>query len=61
MLEDPIVEEVRKIREELARKFDFDISAIVADARKRQDESGRKVISLAAASRPDRTSTPERE
>jgi hypothetical protein len=36
MHHDPIVEEVRAIREQLAARFDFDIRAIVADAQKRQ-------------------------
>ena len=30
MVDDPIVVEVRRIREELARKYDFDVAAIFA-------------------------------
>ena len=41
MWKDEIVEEVRRIREENAAKFDHDIDAIVADARRLQRESGR--------------------
>lgn len=41
---DEIVEEVRKIRNEHAAKFDYDISAICADIRRKQKESGRKVV-----------------
>jgi hypothetical protein len=37
MNDDPIVEEVRRIRDELARAFNYDIHAICADLRKRQD------------------------
>jgi len=37
MNDDPIVEQVRLIRDELARAFDYDIHAICADLRKRQD------------------------
>ena len=33
---DPIVEEVRRIRDELARKFNYDIRAIGEDAMARQ-------------------------
>jgi hypothetical protein len=41
---DEIVEEVRRVRQENAEKFNFDISAICADIRKKQAESKRKVI-----------------
>ncbi len=41
---DEIVEEVRKVRNEHAAKFDYDISAICADIRRKQKESGRKVV-----------------
>jgi hypothetical protein len=42
---DPIVEEVRKYREEHAAKFNYDIEAIVRDIKKREKESGRTYIS----------------
>jgi hypothetical protein len=35
MIDDPIVEEVRRARDELARKFNYDIHAIFADLRQR--------------------------
>lgn len=41
---DEIVEEVRRVRQENAEKFNFDISAICADIRKRQNESKRKIV-----------------
>ena len=41
---DEIVEEVRRVRQENAEKFNFDISAICADIRKKQAESKRKII-----------------
>jgi hypothetical protein len=43
---DPIVAEVRQAREELARRFNFDLRAMIADARRRQQASGRKVVSF---------------
>ena len=46
MWKDEIVEEVRRIREENAAKFNHDIDAIVADARARQLASGRKTVSF---------------
>jgi len=46
MWEDPIVEEVRRIRQEHAARFNYDIVAIVADARRREQEEGRKLVSF---------------
>jgi hypothetical protein len=44
MGEDPIVAEVRRIREELSAKFDFDVDAIFADIQRRQAEPGRRLV-----------------
>jgi hypothetical protein len=41
---DETVDEVRKVRDEHAAKFDYDISAICADIRQKQTESGRKIV-----------------
>jgi hypothetical protein len=41
---DEVLREVRGIKEALARSMDFDIGRIVADARQRQEQSGRKVL-----------------
>jgi len=46
MSRDTIVEEVRKAREEYARKFNYDLDAICADLQRREKESGRPVVSL---------------
>jgi len=45
MWQDPIVEEVRRIREEHAKKFNNDLHAICEDFRKRQRSSGHKIVS----------------
>lgn len=47
MIRDPIVDEIRKNRQELARQFDYDLRAIIEDARKRQRGRGKKIISPA--------------
>lgn len=52
MWEDPIVAEVHRTRKELAEKFDFDVKAIVADIRKRQDALGSRLVSLAKPAEP---------
>lgn len=46
MSKDEIVEEVRRIREENAAKFNHDLKAIYEDAVKRQNASDRKVVSF---------------
>lgn len=46
MARDPIVNEVRLVREEQAAKHAFDIKAILAAAKKRQRRSGHKVVSF---------------
>lgn len=45
MWHDPIVEEIRRVRDEHARKFGYDLHAICEDFRKKQAESGGKVVS----------------
>ena len=47
MMKDEIVEQVRKTREQQAAKLNFDVKAILADARKRQKDSGHRVVSFA--------------
>ena len=46
MNSDHIVKEVRKIRENQAAKFNFDIKAIIAAAQKKQKKSAHTIISL---------------
>lgn len=46
MWRDPIVEEIRKYRQEYAARFNHDLKAICRDLRERQKKGGRKVVSL---------------
>ncbi len=46
MTTDPIVDEIRHIRDTLAAKFDYNVTAIARDARERQKASKRKVVTL---------------
>jgi predicted HTH domain antitoxin len=46
---DPIVEEVRRIREAHAAKFDDDLGRIFEDLKRSEAESGRKIVSFANA------------
>jgi hypothetical protein len=48
MMDDPIVEEVHRIREEILAKYGGDLHALIADAQRRTEEAaraGRKVAS----------------
>jgi hypothetical protein len=51
MTKDPIIDEIRRHRQEIAAQFDYDLRAIIADARKRQKTRGKKVVSLAPSRR----------
>jgi len=44
-MNDPIVEEIRKYREQYAAKFGYDLAAICRDLRERQRACGREVVS----------------
>jgi hypothetical protein len=48
---DEVILEVRRIKEQLAEEFDFDIDRILADAREKQRKPGRKVLSPPVAKR----------
>ena len=47
MSRDPIVDEVRRIREAYAKRFNYDLSAIAEDLKRRQRERGRKTVKFA--------------
>lgn len=49
MSRDPIVDEVRAIREQLAAKFNFDIRKIIEDAQQRQLASQARIVSFEQA------------
>lgn len=46
MLQDEILDEIHKIREEHARSFNYNLDAMFADWQGRQSEDGREVVSL---------------
>ena len=46
MVDDPIVEEVRKVRDAYAKAFNYNLEAIAADLMKQQTISGRKLVSF---------------
>jgi hypothetical protein len=44
---DPIVDEVRRVRETYAARFNYDLRAIYRDLKAQEKRSGRKVVSYA--------------
>ena len=67
MWNDPVVEETRKLRDEYAALFDYDLRAIYLDLKKKEEQHKEKVVSLESAAlfettpreedlKPDRTS-----
>lgn len=42
MIEDPVVQEVRRIRQEHAEQFDYDLKAIFADLKQTEEARGRQ-------------------
>jgi hypothetical protein len=47
MTKDPIVDEIRKNRQELATRFNHGLKANIADAQKRQRGRGKRIVSFA--------------
>lgn len=60
MTQDPIVEEIRRIRAEYAAGFDYDLRAMCEDLRRRADEQGIKTVSHPPR-RPRRPTAPPAE
>jgi hypothetical protein len=46
MATDSIVAEVRQARDALAKRFNYDLRAMIQDAKQRQAAGGRKVVSF---------------
>jgi hypothetical protein len=46
MKTDPIVEEIKKFRQEHAKKFNYDFKAIFDDLKKREKNCGHTVVSF---------------
>jgi hypothetical protein len=48
-MNDPIVDEVRRVRDAHAATFNYDLDAIYRDIKEQERKSGRKFVSYAAA------------
>jgi hypothetical protein len=56
MTPDPIIEELHRIREEIAAQFNYDVFAIGAMLQAKQQEEGRPVVSF--NTQPDKLEAP---
>ena len=45
-MKDPIMAEIRQIREAYAKRFNYDVHAMLRDLKERQIQNGRKTVSL---------------
>lgn len=52
MMQDPIVAEVRRARDEYARRFNYDLWAIYEDLKRREKTADRPVVNRSAEARP---------
>ncbi len=43
---DEIIREVRRAKDEIAKRFNYDLEALAVELRKKQKESGRQVVNL---------------
>jgi len=57
-MQDPIVEEIRRIRQEYARRFNYDSDAIFEDLKEKERTSRRTIVRR--QSRPPKTVTPRK-
>ncbi len=46
MFKDPVVEEVRQLRDEYAKQFNYDLEAIYRDLKEQEKKGGRKYVLL---------------
>ena len=46
MWKDPVVEEIRAVRDAYAKRFNYNIDAICEDLRRQEKESGRELVTL---------------
>lgn len=45
-MSDEIMEEVWRIKDKIAARYNYDVRALAQDLRKKQKQSGRKVVTL---------------
>ena len=61
MLNDPIVEEVRSVREQLAAQFGFNVRSIFAELRREQAKLGNRLVRRKRPSDTEQSGAPDRD
>ena len=56
---DSIVDEVRRVRDAYAARFDYDLRAIYRDLKEQEKRSGRKIVSYADSAKAESNKTPQ--
>jgi hypothetical protein len=51
---DPIVDEVRRVRDAYAARFNYDLRAIYRDLKEQEKRSGRKVVPCPSENEPNK-------
>jgi hypothetical protein len=59
MINDPIVNEVRRARDELAKKFNYDVDAIFSDLREKQRKHSNRIVNLRRRRKSEQASAPD--
>ena len=59
MINDPIVNEVRRVRDELAKKFNYDVDAIFSDLREKQRKYSNRIVNLRRQQKGEQASAPD--
>jgi hypothetical protein len=57
-MNDPIVDEVRRVRDSHAARFDYDLDAIFRDIKEQERRSGLKFVAGVARGRPNQSLQP---
>jgi hypothetical protein len=58
-MQDEVMREVWQAKDDLAKQFNYDLDALAAELRKRQETSGREVVNLEKeAAKQSQTSNP---
>ncbi|QEG37929.1 hypothetical protein [Bythopirellula goksoeyrii] len=57
MYTDPVLDEIREYRDNVAANFNYDVKAMIEDLRRRQKESGKPMVSRKPKCVPAATDT----
>ena len=61
MWDDPIVSDVRRIREQLDAEFNFDVHVIFAEIQKRQSKLGGRLVAPPKRKKAEHAAPPDRD